>query len=48
MVKGGYDQMPDVYGAVISWVNDNGYHMEGTQGEDQYHQSGSHCDTACL
>ena len=25
MVKGGYEQMPEVYGAVISWVNDNGY-----------------------
>ncbi len=25
MVKGGYEQIPEVYGAVISWVNDNGY-----------------------
>ena len=25
MVKGSYDQMPDVYGAVISWVSENGY-----------------------
>ena len=29
MVKGGYDQMPEVYGAVISWVNDNGYECAG-------------------
>ena len=29
MVKGGYDQMPDVYGAVISWVNANGYECAG-------------------
>ena len=29
MVKGGYDQMPEVYGAVISWVNDNGYECDG-------------------
>ena len=30
MVKGGYEQMPDVYGAVISWVNANGYECAGT------------------
>ena len=30
MVKGGYDQMPEVYGAVISWVNDNGYECAGS------------------
>ena len=29
MVKGGYEQMPDVYGAVISWVNANGYECAG-------------------
>ena len=29
MVKGGYEQMPDVYGAVISWVNANGYEFAG-------------------
>ena len=29
MVKGGYEQMPDVYGAVISWVNANGYECVG-------------------
>jgi DNA-binding transcriptional MerR regulator len=29
MVKGVYDQMPEVYGAVISWVNDNGYECAG-------------------
>lgn len=29
MVKGGYEQMPEVYGAVISWVNDNGYECAG-------------------
>ena len=29
MVKGGYDQMPEVYGTVISWVNDNGYECAG-------------------
>ena len=29
MVKGGYDQMPDVYGAVISWVTANGYECAG-------------------
>ena len=29
MVKGGYEQMPDVYGAVISWVNENGYECTG-------------------
>ena len=29
MVKGGYEQMPEVYGAVISWVNDNGYECTG-------------------
>ena len=25
VVNGGYEQMPDVYGAVISWVKENGY-----------------------
>ena len=30
MVKGGYEQMPEVYGAVISWVNDNGYECAGS------------------
>ena len=30
MVKGGYEQMPDVYGAVISWVNENGYEYDGS------------------
>ena len=29
MVKGSYDQMPDVYGAVISWVSENGYECSG-------------------
>ena len=29
MVKGGYDQMPEVYGAVIAWVNENGYECAG-------------------
>ncbi len=29
MVKGGYEQMPDVYGAVIAWVNANGYECAG-------------------
>ena len=29
MVKGGYEQMPDVYGAVIAWVNANGYEYAG-------------------
>ena len=29
MVKGGYEQMPEVYGAVISWVNDYGYECAG-------------------
>lgn len=29
MVKGGYEQMPDVYGAVISWVSENGYECAG-------------------
>ncbi len=29
MVKGGYEQMPEVYGAVILWVNDNGYECAG-------------------
>lgn len=29
MVKGGYEQMPDVYGAVISWVSENGYACAG-------------------
>jgi effector-binding domain-containing protein len=29
MVKGGYDQMPEVYGAVIAWVNENGYEYAG-------------------
>ena len=29
MVKGGYEQMPDVYGAVISWVSANGYETAG-------------------
>ena len=28
-VKGGYEKMPDVYGAVISWVNANGYECTG-------------------
>ena len=30
MVKGGYEQMPDVYGAVIAWVNENGYEYDGS------------------
>ena len=30
MVKGGYDQMPEVYGAVIAWVNENGYECAGS------------------
>jgi DNA-binding transcriptional MerR regulator len=30
MVKGGYEQMPDVYGAVIAWVNENGYEYAGS------------------
>ena len=30
MVKGGYEQMPDVYGAVIAWVNENGYEFAGS------------------
>lgn len=30
MVKGGYEQMPDVYGAVIAWVNENGYEYGGS------------------
>ena len=30
MVKGGYEQMPDVYVAVISWVNENGYGCSGS------------------
>lgn len=29
MVKGGYEQMPEVYGAVIAWVNENGYECAG-------------------
>ena len=29
MVKGGYEQMPDVYSAVISWVSENGYEYAG-------------------
>ena len=29
MVKGGYEQMSEVYGAVISWVNDNDYECAG-------------------
>lgn len=29
IVKGGYDQMPEVYGAVISWVKENGYGSAG-------------------
>ncbi len=30
MVKGGYDRMPDVYAAVIAWVNENGYEYAGS------------------
>ena len=30
MVKGGYEQMPDVYGAVTAWVNENGYEYAGS------------------
>ena len=30
MVKGGYEQMPDAYGAVIAWVNENGYEYDGS------------------
>ena len=29
IVKGGYEQMPEVYGAVISWVKENGYEPNG-------------------
>ena len=29
-VKGGYEQMPEVYGAVISWVKENGYEPGGS------------------
>ena len=29
VVKGSYEQMPEVYGAVISWVTDNGYEPDG-------------------
>ena len=29
VVKGGYEQMPEVYGAVISWVKENGYEPQG-------------------
>ena len=28
-MKGGYAQMPEVYGAVISWVKENGYEPRG-------------------
>ena len=28
-VKGGYEQMPEVYGAVILWVKENGYEPDG-------------------
>ena len=30
MVRGGYEQMPEVYGAVISWVSANGYECAGS------------------
>ena len=29
ILGGGYEQMPDVYGAVISWVSANGYECAG-------------------
>ena len=29
-VKGGYEQMPEVYAAVISWVQENGYEPDGS------------------
>ena len=29
VVKGDYEQMPEVYGAVISWAQDNGYELNG-------------------
>ena len=28
-VKGGYEQMPEVYGAVLSWAKENGFEMSG-------------------
>ena len=30
VVRGGYEQMPDVYAAVISWVKENGYEPTGS------------------
>ena len=29
VVYGGYEQMPEVYGAVIAWVKENGYEPDG-------------------
>lgn len=42
-VKGGYEQMPDVYGTVISWVHANGYEYAGTM-FNIYHVSPNETD----
>ena len=27
--KGPYSGLPDAYGAIVAWINANGYHMNG-------------------
>ena len=27
--KGAYSGLPDAYGAIVAWINANGYHMNG-------------------
>ena len=29
MIKGSYDQMTDAYATLISWINENGFKMNG-------------------